>query len=303
MTHIRRLTTFRDGQRRDTDLLVLTFNTTSLPETLNIGWLRKDVRVFIPNPLRCYNCQRFGHGSSTCKYSARCFRCGQAPHGQGVQCTGTPICLSCDSSEHLVSSSQCPVWKEEKSICELKANSGMSYPEARRQVKATKVTPTPGKSYAQAAKVQTASSSTQTEPISALPPLQLLKPVAPPQTTQTTKSNASTEPMTTDSEEHSATPSQSTDAALSATPTQDTSVSPVVARTSHGRQPPGIWSKVPGRPKNTNPCQKRDSAIPYSRLGNQPQERQSRTPVKIAMGRARSLSLASPSRGARLGLK
>ena len=74
VTHIRRLTTFKDGQRRDTSLLVLTFNSTSLPEKLNIGWLRKDVRVFIPNPLRCFKCRRFGHGSSTCRQSARCQR-------------------------------------------------------------------------------------------------------------------------------------------------------------------------------------------------------------------------------------
>ena len=78
--HIRRLTTFRDGQQRDTSLLVLTFDSTSLPEKLTIGWLRKDVRVFIPNPLRCYKCQRFGHGSSTCRQSARCAKCGDAPH-------------------------------------------------------------------------------------------------------------------------------------------------------------------------------------------------------------------------------
>ena len=44
-----------------------------------------------------------------------------------------------------------------ENLCELKAKSGLSYPEARRQVNATIVTPTPGKSYAQAAEVQTAS--------------------------------------------------------------------------------------------------------------------------------------------------
>ena len=80
VTHIRRLTTFRDGQRRDTSLLVLTFDTTTLPEKITIGWVRKDVRVFIPNPLRCFKCQRFGHGSSTCRQSARCQKCGEAPH-------------------------------------------------------------------------------------------------------------------------------------------------------------------------------------------------------------------------------
>ena len=65
------------------------------------------------------------------------------------------MALSCGSSEHTVSSSLCPIWKKENVICEVKAKSGVSYPEARRQVMAMLDTPTPGESYAlaQAAKV------------------------------------------------------------------------------------------------------------------------------------------------------
>ena len=168
MAHIRRITTFKDGQRRDTNLLVMTFDSTSLPEKINIGWPRKTVRVFIPNPLRYYKCHRFGHGSSTCRQSARCQQCGEAPH-VGSECTAPKVHLSCGSSTHLASSSQCPVWKEEKAVCELKAKSDLSYSEARRQVKASSATPTPGKSYAQAAKVRTVSNSTQTACLSPSP--------------------------------------------------------------------------------------------------------------------------------------
>ena len=138
VTHIRRITTFRDGQRRDTNLLVLTFNSTSLPETLNIGYLRKDVKVFIPNPLRCFQYHRFGHGSRGCQKPARCMRCGMAPH-KGTDCTIAHFCLSCNSKGHPVSS-QYPTWKKRKSICELKAKANLSYPEARRRVKANKPT-------------------------------------------------------------------------------------------------------------------------------------------------------------------
>ena len=113
VTHIRRITSFRDGQRRDTSLLVLTFDTTTLPEKINIGWLRKEVRVFIPNPLRCFKCQRFGHGSSSCRQTARCQRCGDSPH-DGSDCKTPLKCLSCGSEDHSVSSTQCPIWKKEK---------------------------------------------------------------------------------------------------------------------------------------------------------------------------------------------
>lgn len=176
VSHVRRLTTFRDGQRRDTSLLAITFNTTKLPDTLLAGHIRYEVRVFIPNPLRCFQCQRFGHSSKFCKQDARCHKCGAAPH-EGSPCSAPMKCLNCNATDHATNSTQCPTWKEEKSICEIKAKTGISYPEARRRVKAEQATPVPGKSYAKAASVQTTSISTQTEPLPALPPLQVLKPL------------------------------------------------------------------------------------------------------------------------------
>ena len=261
-----------DFQRRSAarhELVVLTFNSTSLPEKLNIGWLRKDVRVFIPNPLRCFKCHRFGHGSSTCRQSARCQRCGENPH-DGSECSAPTRCLSCGSSDHLVSSSQCPVWKEEKAVCELKAKSGLSYPEARRQVKATIVTPTPGKSYAQAAKIKTTTAETQTDPLPHLQPLKLL----PPSTSATVISTQ--------------------------TPTESVTPAPVHAGTRpapHADTPrpgattrPGSWQIVGGRAK-VRPAGPDPPAPalprPLSPTRGRP-ERQSRPAIKVSGGRCRS---------------
>ena len=175
VSHVRRLTTFRDGQRKDTNLLVLTFETTTLPDTLLAGHIRYSVRVYIPNPLRCFNCQRFGHSSKFCKQSPRCQRCGEAPH-EGSPCSSPAKCLSCDSTEHGTNSNQCPVWKREKEICAVKATNGVSYQQARRTVEETNPKPSI-KTYAQAAKTQTSTAETQTDPIPQLPPLTLLKPL------------------------------------------------------------------------------------------------------------------------------
>ena len=281
VTHVRRITTFRDGQRRDTSLLVLTFDSTTLPEKLNIGWLRKDVRVFIPNPLRCYNCQRFGHGSSSCRQPARCPKCGKAPH-EGSECSSPKSCLNCGSTEHLVSSSQCPVWREEKQVCEVKAKSGLSYPEARRQVKAEKATPIPGRSYAKAASsVQTVSSSTQTEPLVALPPLQLLKPLTT-KTTTTAETQVETVVIT---DEPSTSPVTQPDPEI---------VSPVVAQkpTAGTSRSPHAWTKVQGRGPGRKPSTSTQHPGDNS-------DRPSRHPIRISMGHSRSASWASPSRGAR----
>ena len=176
VSHVRRLTTFRDGQRRDTSLLVLTFETTNLPDTVLAGYIRYSVRVFVPNPLRCFNCQKFGHSSKFCKQAARCPKCGEAPH-EGSPCSAPVKCLSCDASDHTTNSTQCPVWKREKEICSVKVTSGVSYQQARRTVENSSSDPTK-KTYAKAAQTQTATVETQTDPIPQLPPLTLLRPAA-----------------------------------------------------------------------------------------------------------------------------
>ena len=278
VSHIRRLTTFRDGQRRDTSLLVLTFDTTTLPEKIAIGWLKKDVRVFIPNPLRCFKCQRFGHGSSTCRQAARCQRCGEAPH-ESSECTKPVSCLSCGSPDHSVSSSQCPTWKKEKRICEIKAQSGCSYPEARRRVEAETATPAPGRSYAKAARTETTSCSTQTDPISALPPLQCLKPLTA-STTTSTNTNAATETIFGDPMPSSLPDSQPE-------VSQEIGQQPKPS-TGAGRSTAG-WMRVQRTkgPRPQPPSEDRQSSG----------TRTSRPPIRVAMGHNRASSWASPRRG------
>ena len=269
VSHVRRLTTFRDGQRRDTSLLVITFNTTKLPDTLLAGHVRYQVRVFIPNPLRCYNCQRFGHGSKFCKQSARCHKCGAAPH-EGSPCSAPVKCLNCDATDHATNSTQCPTWKEEKLICEVKATTGVSYPEARRQVKAKQSTPTPGKSYSKAASVQTTSISTQTEPLSVLPPLQLLKPVTTQSVTTQASVPVATDPIPTQTDPR---------------PDPDTPCPPATNR-------PGTWQTVRGKTRTKQTVtdkQTQPAPRPQTSTRGRPQL-PPKPAVCVALGRSRSHS-------------
>ena len=55
-----------DGNLIETNTFLLTFNSTSLPKSLNIFYRIIPVEVYIPNPLRCFNCQRFGHHENSC---------------------------------------------------------------------------------------------------------------------------------------------------------------------------------------------------------------------------------------------
>lgn len=57
VTEVWRIQTMKDGMRRPTAPLVLTFNSSTLPTNVKAGSLRYEVRPFILNPLRCFRCQ------------------------------------------------------------------------------------------------------------------------------------------------------------------------------------------------------------------------------------------------------
>ena len=59
VSNVRRISFTKDGKRIPTNTLVLTFSNPNLPKTIKVGYLVVKVNVYIPNPLRCYNCQKF----------------------------------------------------------------------------------------------------------------------------------------------------------------------------------------------------------------------------------------------------
>ena len=61
-----------EGQDKDTNTLFLTFSNANLPKDIRIGYLRVKVDPFVPNPLRCFKCQKYGHGAQRCSSAAVC---------------------------------------------------------------------------------------------------------------------------------------------------------------------------------------------------------------------------------------
>ena len=88
--------------------------------------------AYIPNPLRCYKCQRFGRGKTTCKGTATGATCGQVGHS-AENCRNQPKCTNCPGA-HSASSKECPKWALEKKVQAIKAERGVSFIEARRIV-------------------------------------------------------------------------------------------------------------------------------------------------------------------------
>ncbi|XP_064461912.1 uncharacterized protein LOC135372150 [Ornithodoros turicata] len=128
----RRIVMRRDGKDIPTRHIVLSFQLHRLPQTIKAGYINCHVRPYIPNPRRCFKCQRFGHGSQVCRGQAIC------PKGAGMDhsaecCANEVRCANCKGN-HPVYSRSCPRWQEEKEIPKMKVTQNISYREAKTQV-------------------------------------------------------------------------------------------------------------------------------------------------------------------------
>ena len=127
--HARRIIRRRDGDEVKTPTIILTFGTRTPPENVKAGYLRIPVRPYIPNPMRCFKCQEFGHGAAVCKKNVKCARCSVEGH-EDKGCTAPFKCSHC-SAGHSAYSKDCPVWKQEIAIQEYKARNGCTFGQAK----------------------------------------------------------------------------------------------------------------------------------------------------------------------------
>ncbi|XP_055932898.1 uncharacterized protein LOC129962921 [Argiope bruennichi] len=150
VTHVRRITIRRDGQLLPTKHFILTFNRPKIPERVKVGYMKLAVRPYIPNPLRCFQCQRFGHSKANCRGTLTCARCAEKNH-DSQQCSAQEKCVNC-AGNHSSFSRSCPRWLMEKQIVTIKFKENIPYPEARRKVIGQ--SPKPGVTYASAVRQQ-----------------------------------------------------------------------------------------------------------------------------------------------------
>ncbi|GFY22351.1 uncharacterized protein TNCV_398871 [Trichonephila clavipes] len=172
-----------------------------LPTTIKARYLNCKIRPYIPNPQRCFKCQRFGHSQTSCRGQLTCSRCATVGHSS-TDCTLEPKCINC-SQPHSADSKLCLKWKTEKQIQEIKTNKNITYLEARKLI-----APPISQSYAQATKSSKLSATTQTDenitktkcpPLKLLQPSSLLKPNISPYIPSTSASSAQADLLTSSS--------------------------------------------------------------------------------------------------------
>ena len=136
VTHARRIKMRKGDKLVDTNTIILTFNNPIRPDKLVIFFEIIPVRPYIPNPLRCFECQKFGHHENNCKNTLICAHCaGVGNHHEG-SCDRPAKCANC-GGPHPASSNKCPTWLKEKEVTRVKFTNNISYPEARKLVENT----------------------------------------------------------------------------------------------------------------------------------------------------------------------
>ncbi|GBM26671.1 hypothetical protein AVEN_241327-1 [Araneus ventricosus] len=147
----RRINIRRDGRLIPTQHVVLTFQTPVLPKSIKAGYINCKLRPYIPNPLRCFKCQRYGHSQQSCRGTDPvCGKCAESGHETNV-CPDTFKCRNC-SGPHVASSKSCPTWIFEKEVIAVKIKRNITFPEARQIVQDR--TPKVGVSYSSTVQMQ-----------------------------------------------------------------------------------------------------------------------------------------------------
>ncbi|XP_035998476.1 uncharacterized protein LOC118564421 [Fundulus heteroclitus] len=130
---VRRLLRTVDGERVNSLSVLLEFQDSVLPERVKIGCMSYFVRPYVPPPLRCYKCQRYGHVAAVCKGKQRCPRCGGEHRYEECKGDEQMKCCNC-GGQHSVTYAGCEVRKKAVEVQKVKMGSNISYAEAVKRV-------------------------------------------------------------------------------------------------------------------------------------------------------------------------
>jgi len=135
-TSVRRLTKLINGQRENTETVVLTFSNSQLPEYVNIGFLKYRVKPYIPLPFRCTNCQKFGHSHNACSKGVVCPRCSGSH--SFAECTkkDQPKCSNCHG-DHSAAWSGCPKYVQIQNSLKVSVTEKISFRDALLKIKSS----------------------------------------------------------------------------------------------------------------------------------------------------------------------
>ena len=117
-------------------MLLFTFNTVVTPKTLKIFFQIIPVELYVPNPIKNFNCKKFDQHESNCPADecSVCERCSKGDHDHLTsQCKNPAKCENCGGN-HVSRSNDCDVLKKEKEVMKIKVTQRLAYPEGQKSL-------------------------------------------------------------------------------------------------------------------------------------------------------------------------
>ena len=140
VTNARRINRHQKGETVPTQVVVLQFKDGfDLPPRVLMFHTGFKVRPFIPRPMACNNCQRYGHPAALCRQDVRCPHCA-GPHTHEQCDASTRRCANCNEA-HSARFRGCPKYAERLKVTSLMVREGRTYRDAVKSVRATDVQP------------------------------------------------------------------------------------------------------------------------------------------------------------------
>ena len=126
----------RGGEIFQTAQMILHFEN-DIPSEIFYGYIRFKVSRYIPEPIRCYKCQHFGHKATSCRSKQRCSVCSgehgvsDCPEINKEEEQKERKCANCKGN-HPASYKNCPEYKKATVITKMQfqAPNRISYAEA-----------------------------------------------------------------------------------------------------------------------------------------------------------------------------
>lgn len=124
----------REQVKKESLSILLFVDEKVLPTRVRVGYMSFQVRPYIPPPLRCFKCQKFGHVAAICRGKQRCGKCGGEDHEYGQCHQGTSVkCCNCGGS-HSAAYKGCQAHKRAAEVQRIKVEEKLTYAEAIKKV-------------------------------------------------------------------------------------------------------------------------------------------------------------------------
>ena len=140
VTEVKRGTIKKEGKLIETNTYIMTFDQPKIPERIKVGYTMERVEQFIPNPLRCDNCQKYGHHKDNCRGRKVCGKCAQQDPDHHIDNCNNPYKCANYGGDHPVYARSYGSWKLEKEILGIKHKNNIPFKEAQKMIVGSKTT-------------------------------------------------------------------------------------------------------------------------------------------------------------------